>query len=293
MNASVICIGSVLWDVIARAEHDMTPGHDSPGRITRRPGGVAYNIGAALTARRIPVELLSAVGNDPEGDLLLSTAKSEGIGCGHVMRANDPTDSYMAIEQANGEVFGAVADCYTLEWAGEQILEPLINGRLGDARRPVTGTVIIDGNLPERVLSAIGDRGNLAEARKIYVPASPGKAGRLREILKSASGTIFVNKVEAEILCEQEFADSRTAAIALAGFGSAAIVTDSANDATIAKDGMILSVTPPNVEVVSVTGAGDAFLAGFVAADLAGEHPAQAIIAAADAAALHISGRAS
>jgi len=46
----ILCIGSVLWDVIGRSASHMQVGSDVPGRITRLPGGVAMNI--AMTFRR-------------------------------------------------------------------------------------------------------------------------------------------------------------------------------------------------------------------------------------------------
>ncbi|MEM6307824.1 MAG: kinase, partial [Pseudomonadota bacterium] len=43
-NPDIICIGSVLWDIIGRSTRAMQAGSDVPGRITRLPGGVAMNI---------------------------------------------------------------------------------------------------------------------------------------------------------------------------------------------------------------------------------------------------------
>jgi hypothetical protein len=58
----ILCIGSVLWDIIGRSATSMRLGSDVPGRITRLPGGVAMNI--AMTLRRFGLHpaLLSAVG---------------------------------------------------------------------------------------------------------------------------------------------------------------------------------------------------------------------------------------
>ena len=58
----ILCIGSVLWDVIGRATVHMQAGADVPGRITRLPGGVAMNI--AMTLRRFGVTpaILTAIG---------------------------------------------------------------------------------------------------------------------------------------------------------------------------------------------------------------------------------------
>jgi pseudouridine kinase len=63
----ILCIGSVLWDVIGRCDMPMQAGNDMPGRITRLPGGVALNI--AMTLRRFDLTpaLLTVVGDDPEG----------------------------------------------------------------------------------------------------------------------------------------------------------------------------------------------------------------------------------
>ncbi|MEM8824970.1 MAG: kinase, partial [Pseudomonadota bacterium] len=40
MTPDLLCIGSVLWDVIGRAPVHMERGSDVGGRITRVPGGV-------------------------------------------------------------------------------------------------------------------------------------------------------------------------------------------------------------------------------------------------------------
>ncbi|MCA3511211.1 MAG: kinase, partial [Rhodobacter sp.] len=64
----ILCIGSVLWDIIGRAQTAMRRGADVPGRIMRQPGGVALNI--AMTLRRFGLRpaLLSCVGQDDEGE---------------------------------------------------------------------------------------------------------------------------------------------------------------------------------------------------------------------------------
>ena len=286
----VICIGSALWDVIARAEHSMTPGYDSPGRIVRRPGGVSLNVAIALTAESVRPIMLTAIGNDDEGRRLIEDLTGRGIDCGFVTRVNDPTDSYIAVENQDGELFAAIADCYSLELAGNEIFKPLTDGRLGSADQPFAGICVIDGNLPERVLAELVTGSALEKSRKYFAPASPGKAVRMRAVLENESGTIFVNRKEAEIICDTSFSHSRDAAKALAAITGGAVVTDSQNEATLVRDGTTLSVTPPDVSVKSVTGAGDAFLAGFIAAEAAGEHPASCLIMAADSAAAHISG---
>ena len=46
----ILCIGSVLWDIIGRTDAALGERGDVPGRITRLPGGVALNIAMTLNS---------------------------------------------------------------------------------------------------------------------------------------------------------------------------------------------------------------------------------------------------
>ena len=70
----ILCIGSILWDIIGRSHLAMRQGSDVPGRITRLPGGVAMNIAMTLARLGLRPALLTAIGLDAEGDDLLAQA---------------------------------------------------------------------------------------------------------------------------------------------------------------------------------------------------------------------------
>lgn len=289
-NSPVLCIGSALWDTIAATTVRMKAGYDVPGNITRRPGGVALNIALALVHCGQPAALLTTIGKDPEGDALIAELTAEGVDCQYVTRTDDPTDNYLAVETVSGEVFAAVADCASLERAGDSILAPLRDGRLATSDQPWSGSTIIDGNLPVSVLESIAAHGDFAAASLSFVPASPGKAGRMRAALKSQGGTLFVNKGEAEILCRMDFANSIEAALTLRQLGAhRAVVTDGPHLAALSIGETTHNVTPPSVNARTTTGAGDVFLASFIATELTGEQTAdQILLAAVTAAATHI-----
>ncbi|MFP4045264.1 MAG: PfkB family carbohydrate kinase, partial [Rhodosalinus sp.] len=137
----ILCIGSVLWDVIGRTPAAMPPGADVPGRIAQTPGGVALNIAMTLARLGLRPALLSAVGRDPEGEALVAACAAMGLDVAHLYRSRDlPTDRYMAIEGAGGLV-AAIADAHSLEAAGARILRPLTEGPLGTADTPWAGPV--------------------------------------------------------------------------------------------------------------------------------------------------------
>ncbi len=151
----IICIGAVLWDIIGRATAHMRVGSDVPGRISRLPGGVAMNIAMTLCRFGMTPALLTAIGQDAEGNELIREAKRMGMICDHIYRSDDlPTDVYMAVEGANG-LIAAIADAHSLEAAGAKILRALENGALGSSDRPFAGPVALDGNLTVELLRNI------------------------------------------------------------------------------------------------------------------------------------------
>lgn len=290
-SPDILCIGSVLWDVIGRSASVMRQGSDVPGRITRIPGGVAMNIAMTLVRFGLTPALLTAIGRDPEGDELVAACAARGMTTDTIYRSDDlPTDVYMAVEGANG-LIAAIADAHSLEAAGSKILAPLSNGRLATQDAPYHGLVALDGNLTLDLLTEIARSPLLAQADLRVAPASPGKAERLGPFLQGGRGTLYVNLEEASLLCQRKFDSSRAAAEGLLGRGAARVlVTDGGADATEGRQDGLLTQTPPQVLVTRVTGAGDTFMAAHIAAEAEGNGAEAALGRALQAAATYVSG---
>ncbi len=290
-NSEILCIGSVLWDVIGRSASAMRQGSDVPGRITRLPGGVAMNIAMTLVRFGMTPTLLTAIGRDAEGDELVRSCARLGMVTDHIYRSQDlPTDRYMAVEGANG-LIAAIADAHSLEAAGAKILRPLMHGPLGYENTPFEGPIALDGNLTLTLLEEIAQSPAFAKADLRVAPASPGKAERLLPFLKHARATLYVNLEEAGLLCQREFTDSESAAKGLLDRGALRVlVTDGGNSATVGDADAVLTQTPPYVLVTRVTGAGDTFMAAHIAAEVNGADSDAALSRALRAAATYVSG---
>ncbi len=284
----ILCIGSVLWDVIGRSENAMRQGSDMPGRITQLPGGVALNIGMALARFGLRPALLSAVGRDVQGDALIDACRTRGLMTEYIYRSEDlPTDKYMAVEGTNG-LIAAIADAHSLEAAGDKILRALTDGSLP---APYIGAVALDGNLTLDLLSEIARSPLLEKADLRVAPASPGKALRLKPFMQSGRGTLYVNLEEAGLLCEASFENSAEAARGMLSRGAhRAVVTNGSDPASVAYDDRVLTENPPVVHVARVTGAGDTFMASHIAAERRGKSTAEALHDALQSAALYVSG---
>lgn len=292
MVPDILCIGSVLWDVIGRSPAAMRVGSDVPGRITRVPGGVAMNIAMTLARFGLRPAVLTAIGRDAEGEELVAACGRLGLETGFSYRSEDlPTDVYMAIEGANG-LIAAIADAHSLEAAGDKILRPLADGRLGSADAPWSGPIALDGNLTEALLSEIAASALFAAADLRVAPASPGKAERLRPLLAHPNATLYVNLEEANLLSKAPAPTAAAAAEALLARGAAhVLVTDGGRSAAEGRAGAgVIEGRPPQVLVTRVTGAGDTFMAAHLVAERGGAGREAALDAALQAAAAYVSG---
>lgn len=292
MTADILCIGSVLWDVIGRSPIAMRLGSDVPGRITRLPGGVAMNIAMTLARFGLRPALLSAVGQDAEGCELVADATRMGIDTTHLYRSEDlPTDIYMAIEGGNG-LIAAIADAHSLEAAGDKILRSLADGRLGSVAQPWAGMVALDGNLTVALLSEIAASPLFARADLRVAPASPGKAERLLPLLSHPTATLYVNLEEAGLLCQSGFDSATDAAEALLARGAhRVLVTNGGKACAEGRRGAgVITDSPPPVMVTRITGAGDTFMAAHIVAERKKMNRVDALAAALRAAATYVSG---
>jgi sugar/nucleoside kinase (ribokinase family) len=288
----ILCIGAILWDIIGRTPRTMHLGADVPGRIKRLPGGVAMNI--AMTLRRLGLRpaLLGAVGRDSDGEEMIASCQRLGIETGYIYRPDDlPTDIYMAIEDTNG-LIAAISDAHSLEAAGERILAPLTDGRLGSEARPWHGIVALDGNLTLDLLTRIAASPLFARADLRVAPASPGKAERLAPFLGHAGVTLYLNLEEAGLIAGHGFDTAPEAAAGLLARGaSRVLVTDGSRSAADGcRRGGVIETTPPKVTLKCVTGAGDTFMAAHIVAESRGEDRDAALMAAVRAAATHVAG---
>ncbi len=288
----ILCIGSVLWDIIGRSSYSLHPGSDVPGRITRLPGGVAMNIAMTLVRLGLTPALLTAIGRDAEGAELIAACARLGLVTDYIYRSDDlPTDRYMAIEGAGG-LAAAVADAHSLEAAGDKILRPLTDGRLGSFGGPWSGMIALDGNLTEALLAAIATSPAFARADLRLAPASPGKAERLRPLLNHPNATLYVNLDEARLLSQHDAATAPEAAAALLARGARRVLVT--NGAQPCADGWhgqgVITELPPRVMVARITGAGDTFMAAHIVAERRALPRAAALHAALSAAALYVSG---
>jgi ribokinase len=236
---SIAVVGSVNLDLVASCERLPRAGETVTGAaFTRVPGGKGANQALAAARLGANVRLVAAVGGDSFAGEALASLVDAGVEL-DLQRVDAPTGVALILVDAEGENAIAVA--------------PGANSLLGDFELPAVDAVICQLEIPDAAVTAAWEQSsgmfclNAAPARPIGVDAD----------------LTVVNRYELETL------GRRDGLVAL---------TLGAEGAILLEDGEeVAHATPPPVEAVDGTGAGDAFTACLVVSLVEGREPQEAL----------------
>lgn len=262
----VVCIGGSNVDRKLRGLEPLLMGNSNPASLSESPGGVARNVAENLARLGLPVQLLTALGDDAAGRFLRSHAAALGVDCSASLIATDaPTGSYTAVLSPEGELVLGLAQMDLCERLTPDYL------RQCAAQRAQASLTLVDLNLPaESLVFLLAQAANETAAPLVAVAVSAPKMARLPQALQGLS-LLILNHDElaaATGLALNEEADLQRAHQALAARGlGRLIVTQGSERLYFGHAGEALkSLKPTATRVVEVSGAGDAFAAGVCAA---------------------------
>ncbi|SDC41321.1 carbohydrate kinase [Nocardioides lianchengensis] len=258
---SVVVIGGANMDVKARSARSAQPGTSNPGHSALAAGGVGRNVAENLARLGTRTHLVAAVGADPLGDQVLAATSDAGVRVEHVLRSPHGTGTYTAVLDADGELVVAVADM--------RATDELAPADVDAARDLVAAAslVVLDGNLAAPTLGYALDLAAAADVRVVLEPVSVPKAEKLRDLLDPSRPVYAVTPNRDELAALGGDAD----ALHARGVTWVWVRLGAEGSLLSGPTGVHRIPAVPAAEVVDVTGAGDAMLAAFCHAVLAGE----------------------
>ena len=254
----ILCIGSILWDIIGYSITPLARGDDKEGIISKQPGGVAMNLAVRLSKYGITPAIISALGDDTEGLELIEICKKHSIIYDDILVCPERrTDFYMAIEDPDGVAL-AIADTRLLTENKGKVLNPLISGRYKNWNSPI----ILDSNLSDEVLEELRYNSAFKNSDFRLAPGSPSKVDRLIMFLTHSGSNIYLNLKEANYILRKTFQSSVDAALEILSYGlNSVLVTNGEGTACFAQGNELIKLKPPTVKVSKLTGAGDVLMA--------------------------------
>jgi len=283
MTGSILVIGGAHMDRRGRIDGTTAMGASNPGRWIEEPGGGGLNAARSLSRLGQNVRLIAPRGGDRAGERVAEAACKAGIDDCPVVFLDRATPSYTAILEKDGNLIIALADMDLYDmFTPRRLRARSLRDSLDMAR-----LVLCDANLPEETLTALAEE---AATRRLPISAiaiSPAKVVRLRPSLKHLD-CLFMNAAEAQALAGERPVHPEGWPALLRGAGLKAGVVTSGSGTAVAFDQVsVATLSPPRLEsVIDVTGAGDAFAAGFIAARLDGANLGEALRNGAAVAAL-------
>ncbi len=237
---TLVVLGDLMVDVVARVAGPIARGSDTPARIGEQGGGSAANTAAWAAWLGTPVALVCRVGDDDRGRAAVAALR--GVDVHATVDPERPTGTCIVLVEPGGE--------RTMLPDPGANDGPLGEIPLGDHLHVVGYALLRDG--PRASALAAIDR---ARAAGMGVSVDPSSWALLRPDAIPAVDLLLPNEREAEHL-------SGAMVVKLGPRG--------------ARWGDIHVPAEP-VDVVDTTGAGDAFAAGFLSARLGGAEPRAAL----------------
>ncbi|WP_051663271.1 carbohydrate kinase [Alicyclobacillus macrosporangiidus] len=258
----VLCIGGANIDRKIQTMAPIQYGTSNPAFVSESHGGVARNVAENLARLGVLPVLVTMVGHDQEGDSLLERARQDGVDVSHAIRSGSGrTGTYTAVLDADGSLAVALADMAIYDEFTVQLLAP----RLRLMRQ--SELTVLDTNLPAESLAHVIAEAASTGTRLLVVPVSVPKAMRLPHSLDGV-WALIANRDEVAALSGVAVAGPeglRQACAALRERGCRVVVVTLGQDGVAWMDasGRFGEMPADPVQVVDVTGAGDAFVAGF------------------------------
>ena len=259
--APITVIGGANIDILAKYSAPITAAADSHhGKIFISAGGVARNIAENLARLGSAVQLITGLGDD---ELSAPVRESLNLPLLDISACytppNTPSDSYLSLCDITGELVNAVNQMQLVDRLTPSYLQCFVTQITGAA------LIIADCNLPQDTINWL--------AGMPYRPAlfcdgvSMEKITRLQPCLDRIDG-LKCNRLEAAALLDcsvQAAPDQLVTDLHKRGIDTV-LLSLGADGVQLGRDGQQthFPLPEPPQNIASVTGAGDALLAGFL-----------------------------
>lgn len=291
---SVVVVGGANMDIKAHSRDRAVLRTSNPGAAVTTPGGVGRNIAENLARLGSPTHLVAPVGRDAFGEALVAATRAAGVVVDHMVTTDDPTGTYLAVMESDGELLVAVSNM--------SCTDNLTVRQLAGARDLIAhcDLLVIEGNIPPAPAVWLLDYATATGVEVVIDPVSVAKAAALAPALTPERPVLALTPNQDELAAiVGRRVPHTTSSVAKAarevhelGVRHVWVRRGLAGSTLSSRDEegrvTVTHFPAPRTQVVDVTGAGDAMTAAFVHGLLRRDSPREAAAFGQMAAALTV-----
>lgn len=259
MSKPVICIGAALVDELFHATGELLLATTTDATVTKTAGGVSRNIAHQLALLGVPVQLITAVGDDSDGDWLKQVCTSAGVKLDATITRNGLSGKYTGILNEDGSLYTAF-----LTNAANHLITPQHLEKHTDLLKTAS-YLLADANINVDTAEWLLAFSNETGIPFIIEPVSVPPAKKYRDVNLIGLYLITPNEDELPVLCSEKafFTQHQIEELLMRGVQNIWLHNGQHGSALYNKERSI-TLHAPSIEVVDCTGAGDGSLSGYI-----------------------------
>lgn len=271
----VLGIGGANIDVHGKSRVPVVMRDSNPGHLRTSAGGVTRNVMENLSRLGLRTKLISAVGADLYGELVLRSSAAAGIDISGVVTVPGAASScYISVLDQKGDMLVAMSDMGILE----NVTPELVRANVEQLRQ--AAAIVCDPCLPAETVAEI-----IAQAGDTPVFLDPVSTSYARKVRPLVGGLFCVkpNRIELGVLADTETNSSQDierACDILLSKGTKRVAVSLGERGCYYADAQghrLLRALHPVELMANANGAGDAFMAGLVYAYVNGLGPEEGL----------------
>ena len=259
MSKPVICIGAALVDELFHATSEMLLATTNDATVTKTAGGVSRNIAHQLALLGVPVQLITVVGNDSDGEWIKRGCYEAGVKMDASITKDGLTGKYTGILNVDGSLFSAF-----LTNAANHLITPehlAAHTNLLSTASYILADANISVDTAEWLLAFSQQTG----IPFILEPVSVPPARKFRHVNLGGLYMVTPNEDELPVLCSEQATMTQMQIEELLDNGVHNIwLHNGKMGSALYKKDKAITLHAPNIEVRDCTGAGDGSLTGFI-----------------------------
>jgi sugar/nucleoside kinase (ribokinase family) len=276
----VVVVGDLMTDTVARAAYPLAKGSDTPASVTMHGGGSGANVASWLALEGVETAFAGRRGSDIPGRNRDMELMGYGVDARLVMDPERPTGTCVVLVTHKGQRTMLSDPGASAALLPEDIPTDLFSA---GAHLHLSGYTLLNEGSRQAALHTL----NLARQAQMSASVDGGSSSPLKRVgaepfLEWTQGVrlMFLNAEQAEVLTGRD--EPEQAAKVLTAWYPQVVIKMGAEGALWYMNGRpepIAVPAEPIEKIVDGTGAGDAFVAGFLPPWLDGKPPGEALAA--------------